>query len=61
MKNKFYDPNIPIKNKSEANFQLIEGTNIPLPSEVEINESGTCNRKCSFVRSSQIGLIKRVY
>ncbi len=49
MKNKFYDPNIPIKNnKSEENFQLIEGTNIPLPSEVEISESGTCNRKCSF-------------
>ena len=49
MNNKFYDPNIPVKNnKSEENFQLIEGTNIPLPSEVEISESGTCNRKCSF-------------
>ncbi len=29
-------------------FQYIPRTKIPLPSEVEISESGTCNRKCSF-------------
>lgn len=50
MKNKkFFDPNIPNKSKkSDELFQLIKGTNIPMPSEVEISESGTCNRKCSF-------------
>ena len=26
----------------------MKGTSFPLPSEVEISESGTCNRKCSF-------------
>jgi len=46
---KYFDPSIERKKKiSEKNFQLIRGTNIPLPSEVEISESGTCNRKCSF-------------
>jgi len=46
---KFYDPNIPNKSKkSNEVFQLIKDTNIPLPSEVEISESGTCNRVCSF-------------
>tara|TARA_B100000686_G_C16620007_1_gene878692 strand:- start:267 stop:1157 length:891 start_codon:yes stop_codon:yes gene_type:complete len=46
---KFFDPNIPRKSSiSDENFQLIKGTNIPLPSEVEISESGTCNRVCSF-------------
>ena len=46
---KFFDPNITRKSKiSDKNFQLISDTNIPLPSEVEISESGTCNRVCSF-------------
>ena len=46
---KFLDPSIERKKKiTNKNFQLIEGTNIPLPSEVEISESGVCNRKCSF-------------
>jgi radical SAM protein with 4Fe4S-binding SPASM domain len=46
---KFYDPNIPNKSKkSDEVFQLIPNTDIPLPSEVEISESGTCNRSCSF-------------
>ena len=46
---KFFDPNIPRKRKiSDKNFQFIPGTKIPLPSEVEISESGTCNRVCSF-------------
>jgi len=46
---KFFDPNI--KRKSEIiknSLQFIEGTNVPLPSLVEISDSGTCNRKCSF-------------
>ncbi len=45
----FLDPYIKIKSdKTNKNFQYIPGTNIPLPSEIEISESGTCNRKCSF-------------
>ena len=46
---KYLDPSIDRKkNLTNQNFQLIEGTSIPLPSEVEISESGVCNRKCSF-------------
>ena len=46
---KFFDPNIPNKSKkSDEVFQLIENSDYPLPSEVEISESGTCNRSCSF-------------
>ena len=49
MKNKFIDPYIPSKSsKSNEVFQFFPNTNIPLPSEFEISESGTCNRKCSF-------------
>ena len=49
MKNKFIDPYIPSKSsKSNEVFQFFPYTNIPLPSEFEISESGTCNRKCSF-------------
>ena len=51
MKNKFLDTNI--KNKSitvENRIQLFNylGKSLPLPTEIEISESGTCNRKCSF-------------
>tara|TARA_Y100001970_G_scaffold129887_1_gene160145 strand:- start:23429 stop:24319 length:891 start_codon:yes stop_codon:yes gene_type:complete len=49
MKKQFLDPNIPNKSKkSDENFQFFPNTNIPLPSEIEISESGICNRKCSF-------------
>ena len=45
----FFDPQITVKKKLvDEKFQYIPGTKIPLPSEVEISESGTCNRKCSF-------------
>jgi radical SAM protein with 4Fe4S-binding SPASM domain len=48
---KFLDPNI--KNKSrtvEDKIQLYnhKGIELPLPTEIEISESGTCNRSCSF-------------
>ena len=44
-----FDPQILHKKKLVfEKFQYIPGTKIPLPSEVEISESGTCNRKCSF-------------
>ena len=40
-----------ILRKSEIvrqTLRYIKNTNIPLPSLVEICDSGTCNRKCSF-------------
>ena len=46
---KFLDPQINFKKKSiEDRLNLIKNTNFPMPSEVEISESGICNRKCSF-------------
>ena len=51
MKKKFIDPNI--KNKSvtvEKRLQFVNFNkkSLPLPTEIEISESGICNRKCSF-------------
>lgn len=49
MKKKFIDPYIKKKSKKTNElFQFFPGTQIPMPSEIEISESGTCNRKCSF-------------
>ena len=46
---KFYDPQIDFKKESiNKRLQFFENTNTPIPSEVEISESGICNRKCSF-------------
>jgi len=47
MKKKFIDPLIKRKNSITKNIQYYKN-NIPLPSVVEVSESGTCNRKCSF-------------
>jgi len=47
MKQKFKDPLIPRKKKITDNVQLID-EKIPLPSVIEISESGMCNRTCSF-------------
>lgn len=51
MKKKFVDPNIINKSKTvEEKIQLFKfnGKMLPLPTEIEISESGTCNRTCSF-------------
>jgi len=51
MKEKFIDPNIINKSKTvEEKIQLYnhDGVMFPLPTEIEISESGTCNRTCSF-------------
>ena len=51
MKEKFLDTNIKNKSKTvEDKIQLIRhnGVLLPLPTEIEISESGTCNRTCSF-------------
>ena len=46
---KFIDPQLGFKKQSiQERLQYLGTTQIPLPSEVEISESGTCNRKCSF-------------
>ena len=51
MKKKFIDPNIQNKSKKvEDNLQMVNYKDhyLPLPTEIEISESGTCNRSCSF-------------
>ena len=51
IKKKFLDPNIGNKSKTvEDKIQLFDyaGVKLPLPTEIEISESGTCNRSCSF-------------
>ena len=51
IKKKFLDPNIKNKSKTvEDKIQLFDydGIKLPLPTEIEISESGTCNRSCSF-------------
>ena len=47
MKKQFIDPLIKRKKNITNKIQFYN-KNIPLPSVVEISESGTCNRKCSF-------------
>ena len=50
-KKKFLDTNIENKSKTvEDKIQIFEykGLKLPLPTEIEISESGTCNRSCSF-------------
>lgn len=46
MKKKFIDPLIKRKANLTKNVQFFN--KYPLPSVIEISESGTCNRKCSF-------------
>ena len=46
---KFFDKNINRKSKIiRDTLRYVKGKNIPLPSVVEISDSGTCNRKCVF-------------
>ena len=47
MGKKFIDPLIKRKADLTKKVQFYK-KNIPLPSVIEISESGTCNRKCSF-------------
>ncbi len=62
MKKKFIDPNIKNKSKTvEDNIQLFmfNGQELPLPTEIEISESGTCNRSCSFCPRSAKNFIDK--
>tara|TARA_B100000886_G_scaffold150234_1_gene102153 strand:- start:2082 stop:2969 length:888 start_codon:yes stop_codon:yes gene_type:complete len=50
-KKKFLDTNLKNKSKTvveKIQFVNFEGNSLPLPTEIEISESGVCNRKCSF-------------
>ena len=50
-KKKFLDPNLKNKSKTveeKIQFHNFDGKLLPLPTEIEISESGTCNRSCSF-------------
>ena len=47
VKQKFIDPVIKKKARDIENIQYTKD-GFPLPSIIEISESGTCNRKCSF-------------
>lgn len=48
-KKKFFDLNIYRREDLAKNsFQILEDKNVPLPAIVEISNSGTCNRSCSF-------------
>ena len=61
-KTKFIDPNIKNKSKTvEDNIQLymFNGQELPLPTEIEISESGTCNRTCSFCPRSAANFIDK--
>ena len=62
MKKKFLDTNIKYKSKTvEGKIQLFKFQNqfLPLPTEIEISESGTCNRKCSFCPRSDPNFIDK--
>ncbi len=62
MKKKFLDTNIKNKAKSveeRIQFFLHNGISLPLPTEIEISESGTCNRKCSFCPRSDQNFIDK--
>ncbi len=61
-KKKFIDPNIINKSKtveSKIQFFNYKGKSLPLPTEIEISESGTCNRKCSFCPRSDPNFIDK--
>jgi len=59
---KFIDPNIKNKSKTVENriqFVNYKNKQFPLPTEIEISESGICNRKCSFCPRSAPDFIEK--
>jgi hypothetical protein len=58
------EPNLKFKKQTvENNIKIIsiDGKKIPLPTEIEISESGTCNRKCVFCPRSAEGFEDKKY
>ena len=50
---KFFDPQIEFKEQAVAErLQYLPNSKIPLPSEVEISESGMCNENAHFVHEA---------
>ena len=49
---KFYDPNIDRKTKIMDESFTLTKDGFPLPANIEISNSGVCNRKCSFCSRS---------
>ena len=61
-KEKFLDTNLKNKSKTvEDKIQLYKhrGSLLPLPTEIEISESGTCNRVCSFCPRSATDFVDK--
>jgi molybdenum cofactor biosynthesis enzyme MoaA len=61
-KKKFLDTNLQNKLKTvegRIQFFLYLGSRLPLPTEIEISESGTCNRTCSFCPRSTVGFVDK--
>jgi len=59
---KFLDTNLKHKSKTvEDTLQLVDfdEKKLPLPTEIEISESGTCNRKCSFCPRSDPNFVDK--
>jgi|TARA_B100001093_G_C26806879_1_gene1005885 radical SAM protein with 4Fe4S-binding SPASM domain len=57
---KYVDKNIKRKSKIVSNtLQFIKDSKIPLPSVIEISDSGTCNRSCVFCPRSDPAWIKK--
>ena len=52
---KFYDPNIDRKNKIYNDAFKVTKDGAPIPSIIEISNSGVCNRECSFCPRSDPG------
>jgi radical SAM protein with 4Fe4S-binding SPASM domain len=62
VKKKFLDTNLKHKSKTvEETLQFVDfdGKKLPLPTEIEISESGTCNRKCSFCPRSDPNFVDK--
>ncbi len=56
---KFFDENINRKSAiSDKNLFFFKNSNIPMPSVIEISNSGMCNRKCSFCPRSDPNYIE---
>ncbi len=51
----FFDPTIERKSRIVDGALKNDDAGIPLPSVVEVSESGTCNRKCAFCPRSDPG------
>lgn len=56
---KYFDKNIKRKSKIVRDtLKFVKGSKIPLPSVIEISDSGTCNRACVFCPRSDAAWIK---